>query len=305
MPTKKTTQSTAPLNFVTAIRKKLGHLTHEMKPTEYLSLGDERLNSVLGDPDRGLFFGQIIEISGKQSNGKSALAIDVAALGQATGAVIHWADFERSFNPDWSSRRGLDPLKVHVYQPYVGKFGKEKEERLCTAQELLEEVEAGMVLAQKTDQDVRQMVIVDSVTAMLVEEEAEAGLTGQNMRTNQALPVMLGKLLRRWIALCGETRTIAVFINQLRTKPGVLYGDPDYTPGGNALLFYAHSRVRMRRIKGGRILQKGKVVGVKGILRNDKNKAGGIEGTEIGFKIYFDGKTSFLDATVLRGEDEA
>jgi recombination protein RecA len=299
----KTPSGINPVSFVDQVRTRLGRKANSQRELTYLNLRDDHLNSVLGDPKLGLFYGQIVEISGKQSNGKSALAYDIAALAQSEGAFAHWIDFERSYNESWAARRGLDSEKVNLFQPYVGKFKGEKDSRLCTAQELLEEAEAVLVEVHQRFPAAKQILILDSVGAMLVEEEAEAGLTGQNMRTNAALPVMLGKLLRRWIGILGEVNCIGIFLNQLRTKPGMMFGDPDYTMGGNALPFYAHSRARMRRVKGGRVLQKGKVVGIKGILRNDKNKAGGVEGHEIGFKIMFNGASKFFDAAEFREEE--
>lgn len=283
------------------IRKKLGHLTHEAKPTMFLNSGNKFLNSVLGHPDKGLAYGKILEIYGKESNGKTALAIDIACLCQTDGAVVIWIDLEHSFDPEWIARRGLKIDDVILIQPYVGKFNKGKETRLSTVQELLEEAEATMTELQRSGIG-KFCLVIDSVAAMLVEEEAEAGLTGQNLRTGNALPVALGRLLRRWIGLLQDYHALAVFINQMRTKPGVPFGDPDYTPGGNALRFYAHIRVRMRRVKGGRMTQSGKVIGIKGILKNDKNKGGGVEGTEIGFKIFFNGKSRFLSAATIREE---
>lgn len=284
------------------IRKKLGHLTHEAEPTEFLNTGNKYLNSVLGHPDKGLAYGKILEIYGMESNGKTALAIDLACLCQADGAAVVWVDLEHSFDPEWIARRGLKIDEVVLIQPFVGKFEGSKEKRLSTVQELMEEAEGVMTELRKSGV-LKICIVIDSVAAMLVEEEAEAGLTGQNMRTSNALPVALGRLLRRWIGLLQDYHAVALFINQMRTKPGG-FGDPAYTPGGNALRFYAHVRVRMRRVKGGRMTQSGKTVGIKGILRNDKNKGGGVEGTECGFKIFFDGKSRFVAASAIREEAE-
>lgn len=297
-------KATTASELLAIVRKKLEHVPDNLREKTWLDLKNPHLNAVLGDPKKGLFWGQIIEVAGKQSNGKSALAYDLAATAQATGALVHWVDFENSFSEEWASKRGLKPAEVALLQPYVGRFGKAREKRLCTAQELLSEQEAILRAAYDRDKTIRQFIVVDSVAAMLVEEEGEAGLSGQNMRTNVALPFFLGKLLRRWISFLREVNAIALFINQLRTKPGMAFGDPDYSPGGNALPFYAHSRVRMRRVKSGRVLERGKMAGVKGVLVNHKNKAGGIEGWEIGFKIMFNGVSKFVTAADVREEED-
>lgn len=306
------------------IRSKLGRLTHERKPTGFMDLGED-LNSVLGDPDRGLAWGKIVEIAGMPSNGKTVIAIDIAASAQAQEAHVIWNDFENSFDQpiepngtDWYSRRGLichrgDPKRgikpadnFTLIQPYVGRFGKEKEDRLVTAEELIEECEGVMAAVHRKKPGKPILIITDSVTAMLPDEEAVAGLTGQNMRTNMALPFFMGKLLRRWTALLQNFDASAIFINQLRTNPAAYFGDGSYTPGGNALPFYAHVRIRMKRIgKGGRMLKNGKLIGIKGLLINYKNKAGGVEGLKVGYKIFNSGKSRFMEASVIEKEAKA
>jgi len=79
-----------------------------------------------------------------------------------------------------------------------------------------------------------------------------------------------------------------------------MFGSPYYTPGGNALKFYCHSRVRVQRTKGGKVLRMGQQVGIQGVIINVKNKAGGVEGAKIGYKIYFDGPTEFLPTERLK-----
>lgn len=285
------------------VRSKLGHVSFAWGPTEYVSTGAKELDAVLGHPERGIGYGRIVEVCGMESNGKTALAIDVAAAAQHDGATVIWLDLEISFDPEWAALRGLKADEVIVIRPYVGTFGGGKAKRLTTAQELLEEAEA--VMAKLHAGGVKKMVlVVDSVTGMLAEEEAAGGIGDQNMRTAQALPMLLGRLLRRWIGLLQDYRCFALFLNQIRQKPGVRFGSPDYTPGGNALRFYAHVRVRMRRLGKSRVMQGGKVVGIRGVLQNLKNKAGGVEGEECGFKIYFGGRSLFCPAEEIRGDKD-
>jgi len=283
-----------PVSILERVRQRLRHEPQSWQPRRWLDLGPV-LNPVLGDPQKGIPYGRIIEISGESSHGKSAFALDLVAAAQADGAACVWIDFENSWDAGWAKLRGVKPDEIAVIQPIVGLFPGEKEPRLSTAEELLAEAEGVMAEIYKSGEGRPQFVVVDSVASMLVEGEAEAGVQGQSMKTRLNLPVFLSGLLRRWIGLLQTFEATAVMINQLRVNP-MSWGDPYYTPGGKALPFYAHSRVRMRRgSKGGRILRGGQVVGIHGVMRNDKNKIGGVEGTCCKFKIYFDGESEFYE----------
>lgn len=283
---------------VDQIRAKLGHLTMQWEPTAWLDTGSPDVNDVLGSQAHGIPYGRIMEVYGMESNGKTALALSLCALAQQDGATIHWGDFESSFDPEWAAKRGLDASKVRVFQPYVGKFEGEKEMRLSTAQELCQEIEAS-VASRKTN---KQIIVVDSVTSMLVEGEATAGLTGRNLRSSMSHPVFLGALLRRWVGLSQSYSALIILINQLRQNPMQMFGSPWYTPGGNAPRFYSHVRVKLHRVKGGKMMHGGKMIGVKGIITCVKNKVGGTEGAEIGYKMLFDGPIQFLSVKDLKKE---
>ena len=106
----------------------------------------------------------------------------------------------------------------------------------------------------------------------------------------------MGPLLRRWTALCQNYRATLVCINQVREDPGTMFGNPEYTPGGRSLPFYASIRAEVRRVKQGRLVSLGKVVGLRGRIKNVKNKAGGdsIEGLDCGYVCKFgSGKWTF------------
>jgi recombination protein RecA len=307
----------AKADVLARVRAKLGHFTLEPRPVLYLDTGFQDLNEVLGHRDHGMYYGKITEVSGWNSAGKSALGAAIAAMGHLQGALVIWLDVENSFDPVWSKQRGMEVEvdekgrvkvtdKLILIQPYVGTFKDEKKPRLTSAQDLCEEVE--QVLAALTDEEgriknERIILVVDSVAALLTEGEAEAGITGQTMRTNFDLPVFLGRLLRRWTGLAQAHNMMVVLLNQLRQKP-MVFGDPSYSVGGNAVPFYCHVRVRMRRAKGGLIKRKGKTVGVQGIIDNTKNKTGGRERVAVGFKLYFDGPLEFLEASDLEKDDE-
>lgn len=311
-----------------AIQRKMGYLTLELQPREWLDTGSRLLNSVLGSEEKGIAYGKMVELFGPESNGKTLLALLLAGLAQADGAQVAWLDFENSLDKPWAEVQGLDTSHLYHFYPKLvqnvkgdadeedgqrkGKSKKEKKERrnagkvrLQSAEEVCKEAELWMELMRAKGQH-KLFLGVDSVTAMLVEEEAEAGLIDQNMRTRNALPAYMSQMLRRWVAISQTHSCMMVFINQIRMNPAAHYGNPEVTPGGKALKFYCSVRASVRRVKGGKVLQRGRMVGLKGVLKNFKNKAGegSLEGCECGFKAMFTRNDwRFLSAKKLRSED--
>lgn len=295
-------------NISAMVRSKLKRKPYHPPIKGWLDTGNIGLNAIFGHSHQGIAIGKMIEISGQPSSGKTALAMDLAAVAQTHDYYVIWIDFEQSFDvPEseedkttWAARRGLrcwDGCEdFSLVMPIIATVEGEKTPRLTTAQEVLEEAELTLVEVRKRKR--RALVVLDSVTAMLTEGEAEGGLYG-NMKTDLALSKFMSKLCRRWVSMLPQLNASAVMINQLRHDPKA-YGDPWYSPGGNALPFYAHVRARMRRSAGGRIMEGGEMVGVKGILQNLKNKAGGTERREIGYKIFFGGDSKFFPAKLLK-----
>jgi RecA/RadA recombinase len=201
---------------------------------------------------------------------------------------------------------GLDFQRLMVIKNYVGEFEDidpktkrpKRVVRLTNAQEICAEVEEAIKL--KVPQD-RKVVVLDSIAAMLTAGEYDAGLNG-GMRSNLDLPTFMGKLLRRWTGLAQVHNAVIILVNQLRTGPKS-FGNPEYTPGGNAPKFYSHSRVQVRRVTGSRIKDKGETVGIKGKLICIKNKTGGTEGAEIGFRLLFKGGLEFVPVKELSDGD--
>lgn len=303
---KKTSTAVAlsPREEIEAIRRKLKHLTFEAVVKAWLTTGNKRLNAVLGSEEFGLAYGKMVELFGPESQGKTMIALLLAALAQADGAKVAWVDLENSFDEDWVRAQGLDPELVYLFRPQLGYFEgnkdldddekeekrKKKRPRLQTAEELFEEVEEWMATMHQKDPEGKLFVVTDSVAAALVDAEAQGGLADQNMFTNTALSRFLSKMLRRWVALAQTYNAMMIFINQVRTSPNQKFGNPENTPGGKALKFYCAVRVRVRRGKHkGRLLQGRKVIGLSGVLTNVKNKAGGksLEGEMVGFETRF------------------
>ena len=324
------------MNELEKIRQGLGHIALAWKPQQWLDTKIPELNTVLGHTIRGIPYGRMIEVSGWESQGKSAIFLAIEALAQSDGAHVIHGDVENSFVPGWAIQRGfakcpkcagtaviqkaaavadcpdcggpdsptagLDISRLTLIQPYVGKFNykdkktgkvhQEKDSRLSTAQELCSEMEAAM----KQNGHTKRILVLDSIAALLTEGESLTGLEDANMRTNMDLPLFMGRLLRRWVGCAQVSNTLIILINQLREGPGKAFGDPSHTPGGNAPKFYSHVRVRVHRVAGSKIMDKGKLTGIKGVMKALKNKTGGMEGAEVGFRLMFNGPIIFCAA---------
>jgi RecA/RadA recombinase len=346
------------------VRKALKHMTMDWAPSIWMDTGIPDLNCVIGHKTRGMPYGRILEMSGWESHGKTAITLSLCALAQRDNALIIWGDLENSWEDDWAKQRGmmkcpackgsgwveakkdvwhyckscgtkhdcalckgagcndchgsgeepgsgLDYERLIVVQPYVGQFEetdantKRKKlsgSRLSTGAELLNEMErCASVASKKFD---RMVLVVDSLASILTEGEDAAGIENVvNMRVGMDLPVFLGRLLRRWVGRAQVYNAAIILTNQLRSKPGVKWGSPLYTPGGNAPLFYSHVRVRVK--KTGKMMD-GKQVGITGIMQAIKNKTGGEQWAEVGFRLRFDGPLEFLPAKDVRkvGDDE-
>ncbi len=325
---------------LTAIRKGLAHVAMKWTPSLWLDLrkflGDvtgRLVNTVLGHTEKGMPYGRVVEVSGWESNGKTAVVLTLAACAQHDGAHVIWGDIENSFEADWAIMRGMakcpkclndpdardacgkcggqgiDVDRITLIQPYVGTFtyvnkqGKtvqEKEPRQSTGQELMEEIEACMKLPRKVK---KTFVVIDSAAAILTEGEEDAGISGAKMNTNMALAMFLGRLLRRWVGLAQSHNALIVFINQLREGP-TKFGDPTKTVGGNALRFYSHVRVRVARVAGSKIVDQGRTLGIKGTIVAKKNKTGGNEGSSCGFRLwYYKPLLEFVDVKEVKTQE--
>ena len=198
---------------------------------------------------------------------------------------------------------GMDKDRFTLIQPYMGMFGADKEPRLSTGPELLREGEAVInVLSSKFD---RLMLVVDSLPAIMSEGESIIEIDEANMRTNMDLPMLLGRVLRRWVGWAMSKNIYVVLINQLREKPQKSrFASPWYTPCGNAPRFYCHVRLRVSSVFPAKIMQNGKFVGIKGMLKAVKNKLGGIEGSEVGFRLLFNGPIEFVPVNEVKRKEE-
>ena len=203
----------------------------------------------------------------------------------------------------------IDTAKLVLLRPYIGSFLKknsqgkmipDKEERLTTSLELIAEADSLIGLLRKTYD--RIVLVVDSISAVLTQSEAAAGIEGGNQHTEMSQPKFLGHLLRRWVGLAQATNTWILAVNQMRQNVNT---QSWYTPGGNAFKFYAHVRVGVKLpFKAGKIVEKGKLVGIQGIMTCWKNKTGGRQDATCGYRVNFQGKVEFCDAKDITAKED-
>ena len=192
--------------------------------------------------------GRIIEIYGPESSGKTTLALHIVAEAQKKGGEVAFVDAEHALDPTYAAAIGVDIDSMLVSQPDTGEQALEITDAL---------VRSGAIDA----------VVVDSVAALVPKQEIE-GEMGDTFVGLQAR--LMSQALRKLAGTINKTNCVVIFINQLRMKIGVMYGNPETTTGGNALKFYASVRLDVRRIE--QIKEGGNVIGNKTRVKVVKNK---------------------------------
>ena len=172
--------------------------------------------------------GRIIEIYGPESSGKTTLAQHIVAECQKRGGIAAYVDAEHALDPEYARNLGVQVDDLLISQPDTG------EQALDITEEL---VRSGAV----------DIVVVDSVAALVPKAEIEGSMEDQQMGLQARL---MSKALRKLTGVIGKTNTTVIFINQLRMKIGVMYGNPETTTGGNALKYYASVRLEIKRTEG-------------------------------------------------------
>jgi recombination protein RecA len=195
-----------------------------ISPTEAISTGAISIDYALGIG--GLPRGRVTEIYGPESSGKTTLALQVIAEAQRTGGLAAFVDAEHALDAEYAKKLGVDIDNLLVSQPDNGE-------------QALEIVE---VLVRSGSVDV---VVVDSVAALVPRAEIE-GEMGEAQMGLQAR--LMSQALRKLTGIISKSKTVLIFINQLREKIGVMFGNPETTTGGRALKFYASIRIDIRRI---------------------------------------------------------
>ena len=196
----------------------------------------------------GLPRGRIIEIFGPESSGKTTLALHAVAEAQKLGGICAFVDAEHAMDPEYTQKLGVNIDELLLSQPDTGE-------------QALEIVES-LVRTGKID-----VVVIDSVAALVPKDEIEGDMGQQHMGKQARL---MSQALRKLTAIVARSKTIVIFINQIRMKIGVMFGNPETTPGGNALKFYSSVRLDVRRIAQ---IKKGEeVVGGRVRVKVVKNK---------------------------------
>ena len=213
---------------------------------EAIPTGSLALDAALGIG--GVPKGRIIEIYGPESSGKTTLALHILAEAQKRGGEVAFVDAEHALDPVYAAALGVDTDNLLVSQPDTGEQALEITDAL---------VRSGAVDA----------VVVDSVAALVPKQEIE-GEMGDTFVGLQAR--LMSQALRKLAGTIAKTNCVVIFINQLRMKIGVMYGNPETTTGGNALKFYASVRLDVRRIE--QIKEGTNVIGNKTRVKVVKNK---------------------------------
>ena len=192
---------------------------------EVISTGSINLDAALGVG--GFPKGRVIEIYGPESSGKTTLAIHAIAECQKNGGIAAFIDAEHAFDPYYAKKLGVDVENLLISQPDNGEQALEIADNL---------IRSGAI----------DIIVIDSVAALTPKAEIDGEMGDSKMGLQARL---MSQAMRKLTATISKTRCCAIFINQLREKIGVLFGNPETTTGGNALKFYASVRIDIRRIQ--------------------------------------------------------
>lgn len=220
--------------------------SHTDENLQVISTGSMGLNIALGVG--GLPRGRIVEIYGPESSGKTTLCLEVIAQCQKNNGICAFIDAENAFDPVYADKLGVNVTDLLVSQPDTGEQALE----IC---DML--VRSGSV----------DMVVIDSVAALVPKAEIEGDMGDSHMGLHARL---MSQALRKLTGNIKKTNTLVIFINQIRMKIGVMFGNPETTTGGNALKFYASVRLDIRRI--GNIKKGEEILGSETRVKVVKNK---------------------------------
>ena len=231
-------------NFGKGAIMKLG--SNQSLNIKAISTGSLGLDMALGIG--GIPKGRITEIYGPESSGKTTVALSIAAQSQKQGGTVAFIDVEHALDPKYAKILGVDIDSLLVSQPSSGEQALEIIETL---------IRSGAV----------DVIILDSVAAMPTKAEIE-GEMGDTIIGLQAR--LMSQAMRKLTAIISKTNCAAIFINQIREKIGILFGNPETTPGGRALKFYSSVRIEVRR--GEQLKENGQIIGNKVRCKITKNK---------------------------------
>jgi recombination protein RecA len=202
-----------------------------------MPLGDDRVLPIQGIPTgclsldvalggQGLPRGRVVEIFGPESSGKTTLALHAVAQGQKQDGIAAFIDAEHAFDPTWARKVGVQLDTLLVSQPTSGE-------------------EAMQITEMLVKSNAVDIIVIDSVAALVPRAELEGEIGDAHVGLQARL---MSQSLRKLTGAISKSKTVVVFINQIRDKIGVMYGSPETTPGGRALKFYCSCRIDVRRI---------------------------------------------------------
>ncbi|HBJ1649366.1 recombinase RecA [Clostridium botulinum] len=247
------------INKLKAIENAMGQIEKQFGKGSVMKLGEDSVLNIDAistgclDLDIALGIGgvpkgRIVEIYGPESSGKTTIALHIAAEAQKKGGAVGFIDAEHALDPSYARNLGVDTENLIVSQPDTGEQGLEIAEAL---------VRSGAI----------DVIIVDSVAALVPKAEIEGEMGDSHIGLQARL---MSQALRKLAGTISKTNCIAIFINQLREKVGVMFGSPETTTGGRALKFYASVRLDVRRIDS--IKQGDGIVGNRTRIKVTKNK---------------------------------